>query len=178
MPWISQDWNRDRNCALATNLNRPNAKTTSDIGSDSRHLLLPQWVHPDCWLSEWFSFHNIAHHRSSLVCALRRETRVGSIQPPAPAPRAGILSGRVSKLSARWMVMNMPKATGGQKTPRLTRGFPMWAFLTINPRAGRNARPYPRKFLSARCKTKPTCRPRPIHAAAEPWYPGDQRERN
>ena len=82
-----------------------------------------------------------------------------------------------ARKQVEWMVMNMPKATGGQKTPRLTRGFPMWAFLTINPRAGRNARPYPRKFLSARCKTKPTCRPRPIHAAAEPWYPGDQRER-
>src|SRR5947208_286120 len=55
----------------------------------------------------------------------------------------------------------LPNATGGQKTARRTRGFPMWAFLTINPRAGRNSRPYPRKFSSARCKTKPTCRPRP-----------------
>ena len=58
------------------------------------HRLLLKLVHPDCRLSERFSFHNIANQRSSLVCALRRETRVGSIQPPAPAPRAGISSGR------------------------------------------------------------------------------------
>ena len=48
-----------------------------------------------------------------------------------------------------------PNATGGQKT------LPMWTFLAINPRAGRNSRRYPRKFSSARCKTKPTCRLRP-----------------
>ena len=39
----------------------------------------------------------------------------------------------------------LPSA-GGQKTPRRARGFPMWTFLTINPRAGRNSRRYPRKF--------------------------------
>lgn len=55
----------------------------------------------------------------------------------------------------------LPNATGGQKTPRRTRGFPMWAFLAINPRTGRNSRPYPRKFSSVRFKTKLTCRPRP-----------------
>lgn len=44
----------------------------------------------------------------------------------------------------------MPKAKGGQKKRRLTRGFPIWAF---NPRAGRNSRPLPRKFSSARRMT-------------------------
>ena len=112
------------------------------------------------------------------MCARSGEKPALAQSSPFTSAKVRYLVGARKQVSARWMVMNMPKATGGQKTPRLTRGFPMWAFLTINPRAGRNARPYPRKFLSARCKTKPTCRPRPIHAAAEPWYPGDQRERN
>jgi hypothetical protein len=60
------------------------------------HRLLLKLVHPDCRLSERFSLCNIAKHRRPLVCALRREICVGSIQPPAPAPRAGISSGRVS----------------------------------------------------------------------------------
>jgi hypothetical protein len=44
----------------------------------------------------------------------------------------------------------LPNATGGQKTPRRARGFPMWTFLTIHPRAGRNSRRYPRKFRAQR----------------------------
>ena len=31
------------------------------------------------------------------------------------------------------LLEGMPKAKGGQNKPRLTHGFPMWAFLTINP---------------------------------------------
>ena len=81
---------RDSDCSRATSLNRPGAKqrirlaTASKIGSDSGQPLLPKLAHQDCWLSERLSFHNIANQRSSLVCALRRENRVGSIQPPVP----------------------------------------------------------------------------------------------
>src|SRR5438309_10731857 len=39
----------------------------------------------------------------------------------------------------------LPNATDSQKKPRRARGFLMWTFLTINPRAGRNPRRYPRK---------------------------------
>ena len=78
-----RDRYRDRDCSLATNMNR--------IGSDS-YPVLPKLVHPDCRLSERFGSHNIANQRRSLVCALRRET-LGSIQPPAPAPRAFNLVG-------------------------------------------------------------------------------------
>ena len=80
---ISLDRDRDRDCSLASNLNR--------IGSDS-YPVLPKLVHPDCRLSERFGSHNIANQRRSLVCVLRRET-LGSIQPPAPAPRAFNLVG-------------------------------------------------------------------------------------
>ena len=91
---------RDRDCSLASNLNR--------IGSD-RYPVLPKLVHPDCRLSERFGSHNIANQRRSLVCALRRET-LGSIQPPAPAPRAFNLVGARKQelpgaklLGTRWM---------------------------------------------------------------------------
>jgi hypothetical protein len=84
---------------------------------------------------------------------------------PSTSAKGRYLVGARKQLSARWRVVNMPKATGDQKTPRLARGFPMCAFLTINPRAGRNARPYPRKFLN-RCKIKP-CRTRPEWRAAD-----------
>jgi hypothetical protein len=101
--------------------------------------------------------------KGALLCA-RSGEKPALAQSSPLHQRQGQVSRRGAQASSAhdwWMVVNMPKATGGQKSPRLTRGFPMWAFLTINPRAGRNARPYPRKFLSARCKTKPTCRPRP-----------------
>ena len=75
---------------------------------------------------------------------------VGCLIYQAPNAAARVASAANSPL---------PNATGGQKRPRRTRGFPMWAFLSINSRAGRNSRPYPRKFSSARCKTKLTCRP-------------------
>jgi len=51
----------------------------------------------------------------------------------------------------------MPKTVGRRK-PRSTRGFPMWAFLAISPRAGRNARPLPRKFRARGCRIWRACR--------------------
>ena len=141
-------------------------------------------VHPDFWLSERLSFHNIAAQELSCVRAPARK-RVGSIQPPVPQPRACISSERASKnclaqrssgrcgcdLEAGTAVnmrgrlyglverliyqaariasaANRPltNAPGGQRMPRRARGFPMWTFLAINPRAGRNSRRYPRKF--------------------------------
>jgi hypothetical protein len=148
----------------------------------------PKLVHPDFWLSELLSFHNIAAQELSCVRAPARK-RVGSIQPPVPQPRACISSGRASKncLAQRSLgrcgcdleagatvnmrgrlyrfvacliyqapnvaagvasAANRPLTNepGGQRTPRRARGFPMWTFLAINPRAGRNSRRYPRKF--------------------------------
>jgi hypothetical protein len=60
--------------------------------------LPPKLAHPDCRLSERFNFHNIATKGGlrALVCALRRETRAGSVQSPAPS-QACISSGRASR---------------------------------------------------------------------------------
>ena len=99
------------------------------------------------------------------MCARSGEKPALAQSSPFTSAKVRYLVGARKQVSARWMVMNMPKATADQKTPRLTWGFPMWAFLTINPGAGRNARPYPRKFLS-RCKIKP-CRTRPGWRAAD-----------
>jgi hypothetical protein len=55
----------------------------------------------------------------------------------------------------------MPKAKRGQGKPRPTRGFPMWAFLAISPRAGRNSRPFPRRLSSVMRRARRTCRLRP-----------------
>ena len=62
---------------------------------------------------------------------------VACLMHQAPDAAAGVTSAANRSL---------PNATGGQQTPRRARGFPMWTFLTINPRAGRNSRRYPRKF--------------------------------
>ena len=48
------------------------------------------------------------------MCALRREIRAGSIQSPAPAPRAGISSGRACKLSARLVDGGEHAESGGR----------------------------------------------------------------
>jgi hypothetical protein len=60
--------------------------------------LPPKLAHPDCRLSERFNFHNIATKGGlrAQVCALRRETRAGSVQSPAPS-QACISSGRASR---------------------------------------------------------------------------------
>ena len=55
----------------------------------------------------------------------------------APNVAAGVAS------AAKRPLTNEP---GGRRTPRRARGFPMWTFLAINPRAGRNSRRYPRTF--------------------------------
>ena len=116
--------------------------------------------------------------------------RVGSIQPPVPAKgmylagarkqetgtavnMRGRLYGLIEDLiyqAARiaWAANRLlTNASGVQSMPRRARGFPMWTFLTINPRAGRNSRRYPRKFSSARCSAKPR--------AVAAWY-SDQSE--
>ncbi len=60
--------------------------------------LPPKSAHPDCRLSERFNFHNIATKGGlrAQVCALRRETRAGAVQSPAPS-QACISSGRASR---------------------------------------------------------------------------------
>jgi len=60
------------------------------------------------------------------------------------------LMHRTENIATRHLPGQMPEGAGGASKRRLTRGFPIWAILAIKPRAGRNARPYPRKFSSAR----------------------------
>jgi hypothetical protein len=61
------------------------------------------------------------------VCALRRENRVGSIQPPVPQPRACISSGRASKNCLAQALGNAVDVTwkpiGGEHA---------WSFLRIS----------------------------------------------
>jgi hypothetical protein len=64
---------------------------------------------------------------------------------PSRTGRAFDTSNR--KRLARDLQKEEPKATGGPTVARLIRGFPMWAFLAIKPRAGRNSRSYPREIF-------------------------------
>ena len=97
---------------------------------------------------------------------------------PCTSAKGGYLVGARKQVERTVDGDEHAESDGRPKNPSTNTGLSDVGISYDHPRAGRNARPYPRRFLSARCKTKPTCRPRPIHAAAEPWYPGDQRERN
>ena len=102
--------------------------------------------------------------------------RIGSIQPPVPAKGMylagarkqetgtavnmrggfyGLVEGLIYQAARIAWAANRPltNVPGGPSMPRRARGFPMWTFLTINPRAGRNSRRYPRK-LRTRCVGK------------------------
>jgi hypothetical protein len=111
-------------------------------------------------------------------------TRIGSkSSPPAPGQGMSLVGARRQELpmqsgsghrdldiAASERVMNMrgrffgpinawfkrqdAAAMSGQQRPRPARGFPIWAFLAIGPRAGRNSR----KFSSARSRTRRICR--------------------
>jgi hypothetical protein len=54
------------------------------------------------------------------VCALRRENRVGSIQPPVPQPRACISSGRASKAAVGQNAASAREMAAAGKANRLT----------------------------------------------------------
>jgi hypothetical protein len=161
---------------------QPDRAGSSVPSADTRHPLLPKLVRQDCRLSEQFDFHRIASEEGSEHRNARSGENPHwlKIQSPCSRPRdvsrrgaqAGIpqsCSGRRDlDIAASEMVMNMrgrffgsisawlrrQDAKGGHGKPRLTRGFPVWAFLAVSPRAGRNSR----KFSSARSRTRRICR--------------------
>ena len=138
--------------------------------------VLPKLIHQDCRLSERPGFHNIAATGTVLCARSGEKTRWLNPAPCIAAkgmylagarkqqcqaerssgrcrcePEAGTavnMRGRLYGLVERLIYASTPLASepGGRTMPRRPRGLPMWVFLAINPRAGRNSRRYPRKL--------------------------------
>src|SRR5262245_14328414 len=130
--------------------------------------------HHQNWYIQTASFPNgpvfITSHLQELSCVRApARKRVGSIQPPVPAKGMylagarkqetgtavnmrghlyGLVEGLICQATRVASAANRPQtnASGGRRMPQRARGFPIWIFLTINPRAGRNSRRYPRKL--------------------------------
>lgn len=96
------------------------------IGSDS-YPVLPKLVHPDCWLSERLSFHNIAN-RGALLCA--RSGEKTALAQSSPLYRSqGHVSRRGAQARIAWL--NAPR-DAVDVTWKRNGGEYAWSFVRIS----------------------------------------------